>query len=198
MSSTQGENRRRWTRDRIESTQVILDVNHYSVPAEVVDESFGGVGLDVDAATEFTVGQDVLLMYLGAPVSGRVCYVADQSTGKRRVGVQWNCRPEQNPSTPVARCDEATYLPFSGLCIRCEVVDYTSDGYVRVLLPDHSHVSVRPEWLQTESFDDRWIDLKNLGLGLTMLGGFYQLGQHATREELIQAILDFEFAVMRA
>ena len=88
-STEQFANERRLTRIHGDSKQVVL-WNDIGIVAqgEVVDESFGGIGLQFDSSFRFVTGQEFEVSYNGVSVWAVVRHVTESDAGYR-VGFEW-------------------------------------------------------------------------------------------------------------
>lgn len=84
------EDRRQWRRFLGEAVDVRLaqDMGE-PLPAEMLDESFGGIGLLLDDAQPLAVGQELDVLYNGTPIRAVVRYVGLSENGRHRVGLEW-------------------------------------------------------------------------------------------------------------
>jgi hypothetical protein len=82
---------RRWMRFPADESRVYLFTSSdEEVPAQVRDESFGGIGLLVDAApAEFAPGVAVEVEYAGAPMSALIRRVSQEVDGRTFLGLEW-------------------------------------------------------------------------------------------------------------
>ena len=63
--------------------------------AGVIDESFSGIALVVDAKVEVCVGQEVSVEYDGAAMPAVVCRVDEHVDGGHVVGLAWKAPPKK-------------------------------------------------------------------------------------------------------
>jgi hypothetical protein len=93
--NTLATERRQWDR-------FLNDVVHVHVSpapgvtfaAEVLDESFGGIGLLVDDAQHLAVGRVVELEYNDTPLEAIVRHISPKQLGRHRVGLEWQACAE--------------------------------------------------------------------------------------------------------
>ena len=103
--------RRRWGR-------FVSDVGQLGVarrgrqqrPAEVLDESFGGIGLLVPDAADLAAGVAVDLTYDGTPMQGVVKSVVPDSQAGSRVGIEWASEAETTPAGDGARIEGSLFM----------------------------------------------------------------------------------------
>lgn len=89
-SDEQLAGKRRLTRVKGDSKQVVLwgDSEH-AEHGEVVDESFGGIGLRFDTSLQFTAEQEFEVSYNGVQLWAVVRHVTEDDAGRHRVGLEW-------------------------------------------------------------------------------------------------------------
>ncbi len=84
------EDRRGWIRAASAFSQLCVRCDdNLTVMCQVLDESVGGVGLVVDDAAIFEIGQEVELIYAALPMIATVRSCVEWADGKYRVGLQW-------------------------------------------------------------------------------------------------------------
>ena len=81
----------RFAKDPDSTYAVIFHPELQEMPAEVHDESLGGVGLVLEDAAQFGVGQEVKIAYLDSFLKARVRHVEPRGDGKYIVGFE--CSP---------------------------------------------------------------------------------------------------------
>lgn len=82
--------RRAWIRATSEFSHIFVRCDdNLTVLCPVLDESVGGVGLEVDDANIFEIGQEVELVYAAIPMNAMVRSCIEWTGGKYRVGLQW-------------------------------------------------------------------------------------------------------------
>ena len=81
---------RRWMRFPSDVSSVSLSAKgSYQLTADVVDESFTGIAIDLDDADGLVPHQQVDLEYRGEPRRGIVRYIVPMANGRYRVGMEW-------------------------------------------------------------------------------------------------------------
>lgn len=81
--------------------------------AEVLDESFGGIGLLLEEGSPLEVGSEVSLFYDGTPMRGVVRNVRDSGDGKIRIGVEWITTAMDRSTRAAESCiEERLFLLF--------------------------------------------------------------------------------------
>lgn len=82
---------RRWMRFPADETRVYLrGSSGDEIPAQVRDESFGGIGVLVDhAPAELVPGVAVEVEYAGAPMAALIRRVNQQDDGRTFLGLEW-------------------------------------------------------------------------------------------------------------
>jgi hypothetical protein len=70
---------------------LILDSTH-SISGEVIDESFGGIGLRFELSPELIVDQEVEVSYDGVETSAVVRHSGSDGKGGHRIGLQWKAQ----------------------------------------------------------------------------------------------------------
>lgn len=199
-SSTNGEgahavkNRRQWARSASDLAEITVVRDTESHVAAVIDESFGGIGILMKDVANVVRGDQLKMLYRGVPVMGVVRRIQAETEG-HHVGLEWlsTRRMEPGAKNNPQRKRTAHFLSFSGFCVSCHVAEQKANGQLQAALPDGSTCNVSSADLVTRSVAERRAELEHLSLDLTMLSGVYQLGDHATKAERIEAILDFEF-----
>lgn len=82
--------RRQWGRFVADVGQLVVEAEAGDTrPADVWDESFGGIGLLMDDVRGLEVGNELKLTYDGTPMRGVVRNVLQQPDGRYRVGIEW-------------------------------------------------------------------------------------------------------------
>ncbi len=82
--------RRAWIRASSEFSHIFVRCSEsLTVLCPVLDESVVGVGLEVDDANIFEIGQQVELLYAATPMGATVRSCIEWTGGKYRVGLQW-------------------------------------------------------------------------------------------------------------
>jgi hypothetical protein len=82
--------RRQWGRFVSSIGEILIDTDgDTQLHADVLDESFGGIGLRIDQANSLKVGVAISLTYDGVPMKGVVRSVAHAGDAKVRVGIEW-------------------------------------------------------------------------------------------------------------
>lgn len=82
--------KRRLRRIPGDTKQVVLwDDSGQSEQGEVIDESFGGIGLRFDTEFRFEAGQEFEVSYNGVQLWAVVRHVATIDAGSSRVGLEW-------------------------------------------------------------------------------------------------------------
>lgn len=85
-----GNNRRRWIRFKSETASVILlKPESVLLRGRVEDESYGGLAIEVSATEHVVRGQEVLVLYYGAPTPAVIRRISGVKDGKRLVGLEW-------------------------------------------------------------------------------------------------------------
>jgi hypothetical protein len=89
-SSERFDERRQWGRFVVDVGKLIVSLTPTEQrSAEVVDESFGGIGIVIDNASGLQPGRDLSLAYDGVPMRGTVRSVHPHGGGRYRVGIEW-------------------------------------------------------------------------------------------------------------
>jgi hypothetical protein len=82
--------RRQWGRFVSSIGEILIDTDgDAQLHADVLDESFGGIGLRVGQADGLEVGAAISLTYDGVPMKGVVRNVTHAGDAKVRVGIEW-------------------------------------------------------------------------------------------------------------
>jgi hypothetical protein len=187
------KDRRQWERKPSDLAEITVVRDGGPQAAAVIDESFGGIGILLHEAANIVRGDQLKLLYRNVPVLGVVRRIELEPRGQH-VGLEWlKTRRNDSPKARALRKRAANFLSFSGFCVVCHVDDERVNGTLHVTLPDGSKCDVKTTELLTRTCNERKHELENLSLDLTMLAGVYQLGEHPTKEERIEAILNFEF-----
>ncbi len=101
--------------------------------AEVLDESFGGIGLLLEEGDPLEVGTEVSLFYDGTPMRGVVRNVRDSGDGKIRVGLEWVATATDCSARAAESCiEERLFLLFHMWeARRCQVLADTARQLMR-------------------------------------------------------------------
>lgn len=87
--SGSGMLRRHWIRFSDEPVLVSVQSEHGQVKGLVVDESFGGIGIELDRALDLEINDEVEVQYRNGPMIGRVRFLSTDGHGRFRIGVEW-------------------------------------------------------------------------------------------------------------
>ena len=85
-------------------------------------------------------------------------------------------------------------ISIGGLPVICGLVEEHQDGYAMVQLPGGFQYEVLLEDLRSSSMLERRAQLESFDRELSILVGVYRLGNPQTKDDAIEAVLDFEFA----
>ncbi len=102
---------RRWGRFDADESQVELLTETGPRQGVIVDESYGGIGLLLDDVQGLTVGQNVQVVYYGAPVNAIIRRILDEFEGRCEVGIEWikaSAKDARPTDAAPAAADEAT------------------------------------------------------------------------------------------
>ena len=166
---------RKWTRFKPEETETFLLFDDDRIAAEIVDESYDGVGILVGGHVNLQVDDLIELIYYGVPVRAVVRSVSQQGR-QTRLGTQWNQRHRETPDASRPRCrTEADFVLVGGIPVACRIIDQT-DSKLLTQLPDGTEVEIAPEDLCVINRFQRLADLKQATDELRVLAAFYQLG----------------------
>lgn len=80
---------RKWSRFSQDEEAVFILHESGEILAIVVDESFGGIGLEFRSNARFECGDHVRLRYRGAPMAGIVRFLMPADGGLKRIGLEW-------------------------------------------------------------------------------------------------------------
>ncbi|MDH3717902.1 MAG: hypothetical protein OES79_07250 [Planctomycetota bacterium] len=185
--------RRQWGRYPTDQTEVLLTVNDQTRTGKVGDESIGGVGVQLADASGLTTEQLVDLVYRDVPVKGYIKCIRPMTDGKFKVGIGWPDWRLPEDFGKKKRTKSAQFLAHSGIHVVCQKVQLNDDGSACVQLWDGTSFQLRQDQLMTQSPEQRKCQLKTRRQFLNVLNGLYGLGQQTDEQELIEAILDFEF-----
>jgi len=188
------QDQRDWIRFAPEHKKTFLLVGEDPIAAEVVDESFDGVGLVIAGVAPVAAHDDIELVYYGLPLRGTVRSVVTQDGGQRtRLGVQWKSR-RRTSRFRKTRCRTASdFFLFGDLPVACRIVDQTDDHLIG-LLPDGTEIELSLDDLCSVSRLQRLADLEGATDELRVLAAVYQLGGLESEEEVLHAVLNLEFA----
>jgi hypothetical protein len=185
--------RRQWGRYPTGQTGVILTVNDQTRTGTVGDESIGGVGVQLADASGLETEQLVDLIYRDVPVKGYIKCIRPMTDGKFKIGIGWPDWRLPEDFGKKKRTKSAQFLAHSGIHVVCQKVQRHDDGSASVQLWDGTRFQVRQDRLTTHSPEQRKSQLQTQGQFLNVFNGLYGLGQQTDAQELIEAILDFEF-----
>lgn len=187
------QDQRQWTRLKPEETETYLLLEDERIAAEIVDESFDGVGVLVSQRLEFQVEDQIELVYYDVPVRGVVRSVSQQGR-QTRLGIQWSQRRRETPEACRPRCrTESDYVLLGGIPVACRVVDQT-DSRLVVRLPDGTEAEFASDHICVINRFQRLADLKHAKDELRVLAAFYQLGAVQSADDVLRAVLNLEFA----
>ncbi len=217
-----GECRRDWSRTVSDEGMVAVLTAQGPLQAVIVDESFGGMGLLIVSQEEFLIGHQVGLLYGGMPLNAVIRWVHPLENGQQHLGVEWrNDRRQQtrdrrrmthkpakvSKERRQAQADRRQNMPeyldeqrqarlvsIGGLPVVCGLPENQKGGMVKVILPGGLAQEVRLEDLQCSSMLERRAQLEELNQELSILIGVYELGHPETKDEAIEAVLNYEFA----
>lgn len=192
-SDVASRDQRHWTRFKPEQSDSFLLIEDERIAAEIVNESFDGVGLLIQQQFPIEANNGVELVYYGLPIRGVIRSVTPQ--GKHtRLGIQWVERRRRLGDTRRPRCrTESDYFLFAGLPVACRVVDQTA-GTLIALLPDCTEVELAPDDICSISRFQRLADLEGADEQLRLLAAVYQLGTIQSPEDALREVLNLEFA----
>ena len=219
------DDQRDWSRTAPADSRVCLLTAAGSLPATIVDESFGGVGLLVQSDQDIAEGQEIGLAYAGITMRAVARWTRQLDEGQQHIGIEWlgdrrtigNDRRSilQNSNRPIAqerrtgRGDRraiaaalqeaaskrvARLISIGGLPVVCGLVEKRTDGTATVQLPGGVEHDVRLEDLGCSSMLERRQQLEDLDQELSILVGIYELGNLQSKDEAIDAVLEYEFA----
>lgn len=184
---------RKWTRLKPEDAETSLLLEDERIAAEIVDESYDGVGVVADERLDVQVDDTVELVYYGVPVRGVVRSVSQQ--GKQtQLGIQWSQRWRDTSHVDRPRCrTESDFFLLGGIPVACRVIEQTGSKLL-VRLPDRTEVDVASEDVFVVNRFQRLADLKPATDELRVLAAFYQLGALQSNDDVLRAVLNLEFA----
>lgn len=84
---------RRWTRFSDERLFAVITTDGGSRTVEVLDESFGGIGVEMESRGDIELDMEVMVQYRTGPMAGTVRFLADSPGGKTRAGIEWRKPP---------------------------------------------------------------------------------------------------------
>ncbi|QDU63781.1 PilZ domain protein [Planctomycetes bacterium Pan216] len=64
--------------------------------AEVIDESFGGLGIRVLDAEGLEIGQRIDVVYGQGSITATIIYIDDEENASYRIGIRWIEPPEED------------------------------------------------------------------------------------------------------
>lgn len=88
-SSQSSIDRRNWTRIPPEIGRTTIYDRGNKIPAGIVDESFGGLGLVLTNDPGFVVGREIRLLYHGFMMKAVVRYTRTVDSEHHRLGIEW-------------------------------------------------------------------------------------------------------------
>ncbi|NLS90570.1 MAG: hypothetical protein GXX96_00100 [Planctomycetaceae bacterium] len=184
---------RQWNRFKPEQTASFLLIDGERIAAEIVDESFDGVGIAIKRLFPVEADEQVELIYHGLPIRGVVCSVTHQGS-QTRLGIRWIERRRRTIDGRRPRCrTESDYFLFAGLPTACRIVDQAGN-HLTARLPDRTEIELRPEDVRTVTRFQRLADLQEDGEQLRLLTAVYQLGAILSPEDALREVLNLEFA----
>ncbi|OHB76124.1 MAG: hypothetical protein A2W31_09495 [Planctomycetes bacterium RBG_16_64_10] len=109
------QHRRRWGRFVVDVGRLVVEVDPQDRrPAEVLDESFGGIGLAMDDVSRLVPGAELSLWYDGTLMRGVVRNIVPSGDGRFRVGVEWHLgdATSEEPDAGAARIEGCLFVLF--------------------------------------------------------------------------------------
>ena len=152
--------------------------------AEVVDESFGGIGILVEDATGLVRGSEILVELPGTCWLGMVRWSGRVADGRYRLGVE---RMEH-------------YVSIGRQLLVCRIVDWPEEVRPVVLLRDGSDLEVEIDQLQRRTLSQRKTELQDLSWRkLNKLVRAYGISNQLCsfrRGAVTLDIMDYEFQIL--
>ena len=186
------DNRRQWGRYPSEKSEVTLSVNGRSKVGVLVDESIGGLCVQVADTLGLKTEDVAELVYRDETVQGHIMNIRPTGDGSYFVGISW---PGFRVSADFGKNRRASnlFLNHRGMSLVCDTVDFRDDGSVSVSLWDGATFEVPKDRVSSMTTKQRKAQLESLGPLLKVLNGLYKLGRPEAGPDLIEAVLDFEF-----
>ncbi|MFV2067722.1 MAG: PilZ domain-containing protein [Pirellulales bacterium] len=105
----EGSDRRQWGRFVADVGEIVICPDGGKPSnAQVLDESFGGIGLTVASPLDVEVGTLIDVTYDGIPMRGIVRNVRHDDAGRQRLGIEWaahtSCDGLEQSDLAVERC----------------------------------------------------------------------------------------------
>jgi hypothetical protein len=188
----QAAERRQWGRYTMPATEVLITLTDEVRRGVLVDESIGGIGVELDDVTHMAADDQLELVYCDVTVQGTIKSIRQMDSGNYHVGISWQNGQSQPTSHGRSNCS-AQYVASNGLALVCQPLGPRPDGMIAVRLWDGARFDVPLEQLSSSTVEQRRQQLESLDSELNVLDGLYHLGQHGSASDLIEAILDFEF-----
>jgi hypothetical protein len=189
------KNRRKSMRFPADVDQIAIVTKAGLLMGTVIDESYGGIGIVVSDASAMQLGQELELLYSGAPLTGTVRRIVAQSDGTHTIGIQWvdSRRRPREPELKIRRSRTTHFVAFGGLNLACQVLERLPAEQIFVRLASGRKCEALRSEVARRTLRERRSELDQMDLELTMLVGLYQLGPQPDERATIEAILDFEF-----
>ncbi len=187
MQTQTATNLRRWMRFPAQVKEVELYWNEDVLPAQVVDESFQGLG--VRLAPEVPApppGETVLVAYAGATMKAQVRHVSAQEDGSTRVGLQWipersSPEPEDPQQQPLAVDLKQLWQYF--------LESVPTRVYELANLSALQQWEALRRWCQQTKTDAQTLELNDLILALEHLDDLLSESSQATDEAEFKALV---------
>lgn len=184
---SRSSDRRRYWRFLGEPLDIHIHVGNKTVKGKLMNESIGGFAFTTEDPAAFTVGQSIVVVIRDEETTAYVRSVRKMLGAKLRVSVSWDkiSKPDANTTLD--------YLAHDNLMLLCEVVGSDDDPIRTVRLWDGAEFQVLNEDVYTRSYDERRDELHGSPSILSTLAQLYGLNSSAEGNEIVSAILEFEF-----
>ena len=177
---------RKWARYPVDRDPVSISNREAGIEGVIVDESIGGLGIETSVDSPLIVGEHVDVQYRGIVSEAQV---AGMSSGISRLSVRWR---------DLYR-DEAvrSYRPFvsiQSVSVACRSLNRSEGQQVAAELWDGKEFRVPASKIRFQSKAERVAELNSLGDACKILLAIYQLGNVSDLREVIDRVIEFEFA----
>ena len=193
------DNRRRWARYETTTEEIVLTVGWGKRNAVVVNQSIGGLGLQLTNIRKLSPGVQIKACYRGVDIVAEVKSIRPDEDGTYAVGVGWlDTGLISGRSSPTPRKDKAVFVCRTGVWLVCELLEESANGRSTIVQWDSSYFEVSSSDLTEKTVEQRSEELASLGNDVNLLAALYRLGDQGTAEKTCNAILDYEFAIKPA
>ena len=190
-SDINARDRRSWTRYSTNQSDVIIQSAFGSVSGKLVDESIGGIGVQVESVEELAFSQEVHIQLRDSDSIGYIRSIHRESPTQFRVSISWN---DFLDVAGKRRKPIAHFVVHDHLLFVCDLLFHDAGPKTTVRLWDGARFDIDSDLVCSRSFDARRSELNRGPDLMPTLATVYGLAQASRLEDLVAQILDFEFS----